>query len=138
MRKNELRDQTVETIYLGGGTPSLLSIDELQELIDSIYKNYMVSAAPEISLEANPDDLSRSLIDQLSKILINRLSIGIQSFFDEDLISMNRAHSAHEAMACLEMATEHFENLSIDLIYGIPNMSLENGTKIYKKHLTTA
>lgn len=93
----------------------------------------MVSAAPEISLEANPDDLSRSLIDQLSKILINRLSIGIQSFFDEDLISMNRAHSAHEAMACLEMATEHFENLSIDLIYGIPNMSLEKWDKNLQK-----
>jgi oxygen-independent coproporphyrinogen-3 oxidase len=125
LRKGEFKNQTVETIYFGGGTPSLLTIAELQLLIDSVYKNYNVSDNPEISLEANPDDLSDDQIIQLSKSPINRLSIGVQSFFEDDLRSMNRAHSSNEARACLSMATHYFDNITIDLIYGIPNMSLE-------------
>lgn len=125
IRKDDFKNQTVETIYFGGGTPSLLTIEELQLLIASIYKNYKVSDAPEITLEANPDDLSKKLISQLSKSPINRLSIGIQSFFEDDLKSMNRAHSSEESKICLQEATKYFENISIDLIYGIPNMSLE-------------
>ncbi|WP_418604653.1 radical SAM family heme chaperone HemW [Hwangdonia sp.] len=125
LRKDELKYQSIETIYFGGGTPSLLSVEELQWLIDAVYKNYQAVENPEITLEANPDDLSNNLIIQLSKSPINRLSIGIQSFFEDDLKSMNRAHNAKEAKACLEEATRHFDNITIDLIYGIPNMGLE-------------
>ncbi len=125
MRKNELHDQTVETIYFGGGTPSLLSNDELRLLIDTVYKNYKVIENPEITLEANPDDLTEQRIIELANTPINRLSIGIQSFFEDDLQNMNRAHSAQEAKECLRIATKYFDNITIDLIYGIPNMSLD-------------
>ncbi len=125
LRKEELRGQTVETIYFGGGTPSILSSDELQLLIDEVFHNYLVSDSPEITLEANPDDLSQAHINAVSKTPINRLSIGIQSFYDDDLKSMNRAHSAEEAKRCLELSLIHFDNITIDLIYGLPNMPLE-------------
>lgn len=125
LRKNELQDQEVETIYFGGGTPSLLTNEELVLLIESVHKNYKVSANPEITLEANPDDLTEQRIIALSKTPINRLSIGIQSFFEDDLKSMNRAHNAEEAEKCLEFATQYYDNITIDLIYGIPNMSLD-------------
>ncbi len=125
MRKSELENQTIETIYFGGGTPSLLTISELRLLIDEVYKNYKVVESPEITLEANPDDLTEDKIIQLSKSKVNRLSIGIQSFFEDDLQSMNRAHSAKESKECLSVATRHFDNITIDLIYGIPNMSLD-------------
>ena len=115
----------VETIYFGGGTPSLLTINELQFLIDSIYKNYNVIDSPEITLEANPDDLSKQNLNNLTTSRINRLSIGIQSFYEDDLKAMNRAHNAQEAKNCLQEATKHFDNITIDLIYGIPNMSIE-------------
>lgn len=123
LRKDEFKNQTVETIYFGGGTPSILTNDELRLLISEVYKNYQVSDNPEITLEANPDDLIKDCIKTLSKTPINRLSIGIQSFFDTDLKLMNRAHNAEEAKQCLEEATEHFENISLDLIYGIPGLS---------------
>ena len=124
IRKNEFKNQTVETIYFGGGTPSLLTKNELQLLIKAVYTNYNVIDNPEITLEANPDDLSNNRMDQLSKSSINRLSIGIQSFFEDDLQSMNRAHSSKEAKTCLREATKYFDNITIDLIYGIPNMSI--------------
>jgi len=131
LRKDELKNKTVETIYFGGGTPSLLTINELRFLIDEVYKNYQVVANPEITLEANPDDLmsvqdqSRTIFEDYRQIGINRLSIGIQSFFEDDLIAMNRAHSSEEAKKCLLEATKYFDNITIDLIYGIPKMSLE-------------
>lgn len=125
LRKGELNDQTIETIYFGGGTPSLLTNEELMMLISTVYKNYQVGDNPEISLEANPDDLSSKRINDLANTRINRLSIGIQSFFEDDLKSMNRAHSSEEAKNSLSVATQHFDNITIDLIYGIPNMSLE-------------
>ncbi|KGO90894.1 radical SAM family heme chaperone HemW [Flavobacterium subsaxonicum] len=125
MRKGEFAGQTVETIYFGGGTPSVLSNAEIQLLIAAVYHNYTVGANPEITLEANPDDLSPSRIVELSNSPINRLSIGIQSFFEEDLKLMNRAHNALEAEACLAEAVKHFDNISIDLIYGTPGMSNE-------------
>ncbi|MCB0439599.1 MAG: radical SAM family heme chaperone HemW [Mangrovimonas sp.] len=131
LRKNELKNQTVETIYFGGGTPSLLRIEELRFLMGEVYKNYTVTENPEITLEANPDDLvsvqtqSKTLFEDYKTMGINRLSIGVQSFFEDDLKSMNRAHNAQEARQCLEEATKHFNNITIDLIYGIPNMSLE-------------
>jgi oxygen-independent coproporphyrinogen-3 oxidase len=125
MRKSEFQDEVVETIYFGGGTPSRLQIADLRLQIDSIYQNYMVTENPEITLEANPDDLSIDYLIELSKIGVNRLSIGIQSFFEDDLKMMNRAHNSAEAKKCLEEATKYFDNISIDLIYGIPGMSNE-------------
>ncbi|WP_028892439.1 radical SAM family heme chaperone HemW [Tenacibaculum sp. 47A_GOM-205m] len=125
LRKEELLNETIETIYFGGGTPSLLSIHEIELLLNTISKNYTVIEDPEITLEANPDDLSEEKIIELSKTPINRLSIGIQSFFEEDLQLMNRAHNAQEARKCLSVATRYFDNITIDLIYGVPNMSNE-------------
>jgi oxygen-independent coproporphyrinogen-3 oxidase len=128
LRKNEL-DGNVETIYFGGGTPSLLSSEELQQIFKTIYKNYTVSENPEITLEANPDDLSKEQIHKFTNSQINRLSIGIQSFFEEDLKLMNRAHNASEALESIKEAKQYFENISIDLIYGIPGMSSERWKK---------
>ena len=125
LRKNEFQDEIVETIYFGGGTPSILQIADLRFLIDEVYRNYKVVENPEITVEANPDDLTENQIIELSKNKINRLSIGIQSFFEDDLKLMNRAHNAEEAKKCLETATQYFDNISIDLIYGVPEMSNE-------------
>ncbi len=126
MRKSEFQDEIVETIYFGGGTPSILEISDLKFLIDSVYKNYKVVENPEITVEANPDDLTENRIIELSKNKVNRLSIGIQSFFEDDLKLMNRAHNVEEAKKCLEIATQYFDNISIDLIYGVPDSS-QNG-----------
>lgn len=130
LRKNEL-DGNVETIYFGGGTPSLLSSEELQQIFETIYSNFKVSENPEITLEANPDDLSKQQIHKFTNLQINRLSIGIQSFFEEDLKLMNRAHNASEALESIKNAKQYFENISIDLIYGIPGM----GNERWKKNL---
>ncbi len=129
LRKWEFENQIVETIYFGGGTPSILQIADLRFLIDEVFKNYSVIENPEITLEANPDDLTEDRIIELSKTKINRLSIGIQSFFEDDLKLMNRAHNAEEAKKCLEMATQYFDTISLDLIYGIPGMTNENWKK---------
>lgn len=126
LRKDEFADETVETIYFGGGTPSILPIADLNMLIDQVYENYMVAENPEITIEANPDDLSEERIIALSETKINRLSIGIQSFFEDDLKLMNRAHNAAEAKKCLEIATKYFDNITADLIYGIPGLSNEH------------
>ena len=123
LRATEFKDEVVETIYFGGGTPSILEIDDLRFLIDEVYRNYTVAENPEITVEANPDDLTETRIIELSQNKINRLSIGIQSFFEDDLKFMNRAHNSEEAKKCLEIATQYFDNISIDLIYGVPNMS---------------
>ena len=117
MRKNEFQNEIVETIYFGGGTPSILEIEDLKLLIDAVYSNYKVFENPEITVEANPDDLSKERIIELSNNKINRLSIGIQSFFEDDLQLMNRAHNSEEAKECLEFATHYFDNISVDLIY---------------------
>lgn len=124
LRKEEI-NEPVETIYFGGGTPSVLSNKEIDQILEPIFSLFDVIENPEITLEANPDDLSKERIKELSKSKINRLSIGIQSFYDEDLILMNRAHNAQEVLESLKEARDYFENISIDLIYGIPNMSLE-------------
>lgn len=125
MRKSEFEEEVVETIYFGGGTPSILTIEDLKFLIDEVYRNYKVVENPEITVEANPDDLSKERIIELATTRINRLSIGIQSFFEDDLKLMNRAHNSVEAKASLEIATQYFDNISIDLIYGVPGMSNE-------------
>lgn len=151
LRKSEFKDEVVETIYFGGGTPSTLQIADLKLLIDEVYQNYKVTENPEITLEANPDDLSSlsflgtrlesdartgeaNLFEEYKSIGINRLSIGIQSFFEDDLQLMNRAHNSAEAKKCLELATLYFDNISLDLIYGIPNMSNEK----WKQNIETA
>ena len=123
LRKDELKNEEVQTIYFGGGTPSVLEIGEINEIIKTVDENYRVIEHPEITLEANPDDLSIKKIKELSDSPINRLSIGIQSFFDQDLKLMNRAHDAKEADLCLNEAKKYFDNISIDLIYGIPGMT---------------
>jgi oxygen-independent coproporphyrinogen-3 oxidase len=125
LRKNESQNETIETIYFGGGTPSVLTIDDIRFLIDKVYEYYKVIENPEITLEANPDDLDNETILHYANSPINRLSIGVQSFFEDDLLLMNRAHNSAEAKKCLEFATQHFDNISIDLIYGMPNMSIE-------------
>jgi oxygen-independent coproporphyrinogen-3 oxidase len=134
MRKNEFTDEIVETIYFGGGTPSVLSNEEINFLISEVYKNYKVAENLEITLEANPDDLSSERILELSKSPVNRLSIGIQSFYEEDLKMMNRAHNSAEAKKCLEEATKYFDNISLDLIYGIPGMTDE----MWRQNIQTA
>lgn len=138
MRKSEFENNPefsgVETIYFGGGTPSVLSSEEINFLISEIYKHYKVVKNPEITLEANPDDLSSDRIIELAQSPINRLSIGIQSFFEDDLLMMNRAHNVAEAKKCLELATQYFDNISLDLIYGIPGMSVEK----WKQNIETA
>ena len=123
--KGESQYEIIETIYFGGGTPSVLTIDDIRFLINSVYEHYQVVENPEITLEANPDDLDNEIIIQYANSPINRLSIGVQSFFEDDLQLMNRAHNSAEAKKCLEFATQHFDNISIDLIYGMPNMSNE-------------
>lgn len=125
LRHETFTNTTVDTIYFGGGTPSLLSNAELESIIDAIYSNFTVHLNPEITLEANPDDLTPRRIEQLSKTRINRLSIGVQSFFELHLKQMNRAHNAKEAKTCLTYATRYFNNITIDLIYGIPDMTME-------------
>ena len=116
-----LGDSPIDSIYLGGGTPSLLTEDELCLLVDTIGQHYSVASAPEITLEANPDDLSPQKLKILKAAGINRLSIGIQSFYEPHLRYLNRAHSADEAKVCVQRALEAgFDDLSIDLIYAIP------------------
>lgn len=125
VRKGEFGDEEIQTIYFGGGTPSILSFEELRSVFEVIYNNYKVVSDAEITLEANPDDLTSEKIVELSKLPINRLSIGIQSFFEDDLKFMNRAHTAEESKKCLKDALQYFENITIDLIYGVPNMTSE-------------
>ncbi|MBT8237097.1 MAG: radical SAM family heme chaperone HemW, partial [Croceitalea sp.] len=136
LRANKLENEIVSTIYFGGGTPSVLEVAEIQALLHTIHKNFKVVELPEITLEANPDDLNDDKLSELSKAGINRMSIGIQSFFDEDLQLMNRAHTAIEAENSLRSASALFDNLSIDLIYGIPNMSNERWLQNIKKALS--
>ena len=129
LRKEELPKGELQTIYFGGGTPSLLSSGELKMIFDTIYSNFALAVDAEITLEANPDDLSRERLEMLKRAGINRLSIGVQSFFEEDLTLMNRAHNEVEALDSITMAREYFDNISIDLIYGIPGMEVDRWKK---------
>ncbi|MFC7358027.1 radical SAM family heme chaperone HemW [Jejudonia soesokkakensis] len=122
LRKVEMK-VPVQTIYFGGGTPSLLTSEEITTIIKTVSSNFNVLPNPEITLEANPDDLSEAVLKALAASPINRLSIGVQSFFEKDLKLMNRAHNAYEAKISIQLAKQYFTNISIDLIYGIPQMS---------------
>lgn len=128
MRQSEVKE-TIDTIYFGGGTPSLLSDEELCSILNHIDKFFSVSNEAEITLEANPDDLDNKRIQTLAETPVNRLSIGIQSFFEQDLVYMNRAHSSADSKRVLEAAKKLFDNITIDLIYGIPEMSNERWSK---------
>ena len=134
MRSSYLAEQEIETIYFGGGTPSLLSSGELKAIITHINTTFSISDTAEISLEVNPDDVSENQLMDWKKSGINRLSIGLQSFREEDLKWMNRAHNSEEALNCVGLAKKAgFENISVDLIYGLPNFSTED----WKKNIQT-
>lgn len=130
LRKNYLSDEKIESIYFGGGTPSLLNEIQLVKLIRILHETFDVVADAEITLEANPDDLTKENLLIFKTSGINRLSIGIQSFREQDLIVMNRAHNVEQALMCVKDAKEAgFENISIDLIYGLPDMSGDDWRK---------
>ena len=132
LRKNELENKTLKSLYFGGGTPSVLSVDEIKSLLEEIQKYFSFDENIEITLESNPDDLNKNFLKELSQTEINRLSIGTQSFFDEDLKLMNRAHNASEAESSIKRAQDFgLENISIDLIYGSPTSNFE----IWKENL---
>jgi oxygen-independent coproporphyrinogen-3 oxidase len=133
-RINYLTNKNIETIYFGGGTPSLLSEKETFQIIEKIYKLYNVSKDAEITLECNPDDLSDEKLKELKRLEINRLSIGLQSFNEEELIWMNRAHTAKESESSVKRAQDRgFENITIDLIYGSKFSNLANWKKTLDK-----
>lgn len=139
-RKDYLQGETVDTIYFGGGTPSAIDFDKIRLILDTIHKNYSISPTPEITLEANPDDLHPTYFRNIKAIGINRLSIGIQSFLERDLKWMNRRHSAEKSVESVKFAYEHgFENINIDLIYGIPGLTREewryNLDQFFKLHI---
>ncbi len=124
------KDEIIETIYFGGGTPSLLTKRELAEILFTIRNNYSVRTSAEVTLEANPDDINAASLNEWKSAGINRLSIGIQSFKEVDLQWMNRAHNATEALQCMELARDaSFQNFSIDLIYGTPGLTDEEWEK---------
>ncbi|WP_295717513.1 radical SAM family heme chaperone HemW [Mucilaginibacter sp.] len=121
LQKNYLNGETVETIYFGGGTPSVLAADEIHLLINTVTEFHTVSSTAEITLEANPDDLDVAKVKALRQTDVNRFSIGIQSFFDEDLVWMNRAHRSRESESAVKRVQDAgFENITADLIYGYP------------------
>ncbi len=126
MQKDFLQGK-VQTIYFGGGTPSLLSQTELAQLLNQLHKHFSIAANAEVTVEANPDDIDAEKLAGWQKLGVNRLSIGVQSFFDEDLQWMNRAHDASQATCCIHAAQDAgISNLSIDLIYGSPTLTNEN------------
>lgn len=133
--RKEFIKESINTIYFGGGTPSLLSDSELDLILDTIKTHYTVSPTAEITLEANPDDIDDEKLIHWRQAGITRLSIGIQSFFEEDLQWMNRAHTATQAKHCIELAqTAGFHNQTIDLIYGTPGLTDER----WKQNIETA
>lgn len=124
LRPNYLEGEKIETIYFGGGTPSLLSGDEVKQIMDALQENFEIAQNPEVTLEANPDDLEKKKISELKTTAVNRFSIGIQSFHDEDLKYLHRAHNGQQADYSVKLAQDAgFENITIDLIYAIPNLT---------------
>ena len=125
-QKAILNNDKVSTIYFGGGTPSILEVEEINLIIENIYKNFNVGKNIEITIEANPDDLSKHKLNDLSKTKINRISIGVQSFIDKELKIMNRVHDSKKAIKSIEMAKKYFNNISVDLLYGVPDSSIKS------------
>ncbi len=134
LQASYLQNHAIDTIYFGGGTPSLLSAEELQSIFASIERYYSINELKEFTLEANPDDLDANYLNALQNTSVNRLSIGVQSFKEADLLFMNRAHSIQQVDYALKCAQDKgFTNISIDLIYGTPNLSM----KEWEQHLNT-
>ncbi len=130
LQKNYLESENIETIYFGGGTPSLLSEYEIFSILNSVYKNFSVSQNAEITFEVNPEGLTLEYLKILKNFSINRLSVGVQSFFEEDLQFLRRSHSQNEAKIALQNAINSgFSNISVDLIYGLPNSDFEKFAK---------
>jgi len=123
--KSKLNNEVIETIYFGGGTPSILDLNDFEKILNSIFKNYKIGTDPEITLEANPDDLSKEKLKNLKKQSINRLSIGVQSFVENELKLMNRAHDSNKAIKSIEISKLIFDNISVDLLYGLPDSSVD-------------
>jgi oxygen-independent coproporphyrinogen III oxidase len=144
LQSTYLEQETVETIYFGGGTPSILPDSAIREILEKVYKSFQISPDPEITLEANPDDMLPDRLREWKETGINRLSIGVQSFFDEDLSWMNRAHNAEQALKAIEDAKlAGFTNFSLDLIYGSPDLSdahwlinLETAISVGARHIS--
>jgi oxygen-independent coproporphyrinogen III oxidase len=135
LRLQYLNEETIETIYFGGGTPSLLPVSSITEILRAVYHHFPVSADAEITLECNPDDVLTDRLSGWKDAGINRLSIGVQSFFTDDLIWMNRAHDAQQAIHAVELAkASGFDNFSLDLIYGLPGLTDEQ----WEKNIRTA
>jgi len=123
LRKDEMQ-RHIDCIYFGGGTPSLLTEQDLNKIFKTIYAHFEMVDQPEITLEANPDDITELKLQEFKNVGINRLSLGVQSFFEEDLKVMNRAHDSREAKESIKLVKAYFDNYSIDLIYGMPDMGL--------------
>ena len=137
IRKDYLQGEDIETIYLGGGTPSQLSLEELESIFTTIYNIYKVKEDAEITLEANPDDLTTAYISKLRRLPINRISIGIQTFQEETLKLLHRRHTAQQAIEAFQRCRNAgFQNISIDLMYGLPNETLETWREDLKKALS--
>lgn len=135
LKKNRLENQQIGSIYFGGGTPSVLPTAALQQILATLENHFSISSAAEITIETNPDDLTAAKISELRKLPVNRFSIGTQSFFNEDLVWMNRAHNSQEATDCIKRSQDAgFENLTIDLIYGYPLLTNEK----WKTNIQTA
>jgi oxygen-independent coproporphyrinogen-3 oxidase len=137
-RKEYLNSENIETIYFGGGTPSLLTEKELDLLLSRIYSIYEVTDIAEITLEANPDDILIDRLQEWKKLGVNRLSIGLQSFLQSDLDWMNRAHTAEESENAVKLAKEFGFSLTVDLIYGLPERTLEEWQKNIEKLISLA
>ena len=125
-QKGQTTNEAISTIYFGGGTPSILDVNEINSIINRIHKEFNVESEAEITIEANPDDLNKEKIINLSLTEINRLSIGVQSFIDKELKIMNRAHDSKKALNSIEISKKYFNNISIDLMYGVPESTLES------------
>ncbi|HYW95623.1 MAG TPA: radical SAM family heme chaperone HemW, partial [Bacteroidales bacterium] len=137
LRSDEFRNLRFETLYFGGGTPSVLTADELATITDAVFRNYQFGEQPEFTLEANPDDLKPDYLKNIRNLGINRLSMGVQSFHDRDLELMRRSHTAKQAEKAIKLAQDTgFENMSVDLIYGIPGTTTidfeENLIKVFE------
>ena len=134
LRQDYLKNNKVDTIYFGGGTPSVLEKNEIISILQKIYDKYNIVENPEITLECNPDDLSKDKLIALKEIGINRLSIGAQSFNDKELKWMNRSHNANQSERCIKIAQQvGFDNITIDLIYGLPGQTITDWEKNLKE-----
>ncbi|HFX18072.1 MAG TPA: radical SAM family heme chaperone HemW [Flavobacteriales bacterium] len=136
LRQPGWENEVFDTVYFGGGTPSILPVEDITLILDSLYKYFKINQSPEITLEANPDDLTPEKLQGYRDLGINRLSIGIQSFRQSDLVKLNRSHTAEQAEDAIKNAqNKGFDNITIDLIYGIPDLSNEDWQKNIQKVL---